>query len=170
MLGHELHVFLNDQCNHRMISDLHPDILVLGPGPKAPKEAGCTLEVLDYFEDRLPILGICLGHQAIGVHFGAVLDHAPQVQHGKKDFICHNHPIFTGLAQPFQIGRYHSLHVHQLPSTLIPIAHSSDGVVQALIHQSKAIVGLQFHPESILCPQGVLLLDNIFHYLMQEPS
>ena len=162
MLGHQLQVFLNDQCTIDQINACQPNILVLGPGPKSPEHAGNLMLILKHFQNHLPILGICLGHQAIALHFGGQVLHAPKVQHGKKDFIQHQHALFEGLSQPFQIGRYHSLQVHQLPACLIPIAYSSDGVIQAMIHQDKAIVGLQFHPESILCPQGLQLLERIF--------
>ncbi len=141
----------NDACTLTDIEALAPTHIVLGPGPGKPQDAGIMMEVIETFVKSIPILGICLGHQALGLYFGATLGHAPLVQHGKASMITHtNTSLFKSLPSPLQVGRYHSLHVFDLPPELQILATSDDGCIQAFYHQQLPIFGIQFHPESIL--------------------
>jgi anthranilate synthase component 2 len=140
-----------------------PDYLVLSPGPGAPAQAGNLLDIVTRCGPRMPTLGVCLGHQAIGQAFGGRVIHAPTLVHGKASPIYHSgHALFQGLPSPFEAGRYHSLVVEgeSLPPELLPIAHAADGELMAMVHGTHPIVGLQFHPESVLTPLGVQVVRN----------
>lgn len=144
-------LFLRDQIVVDDILHFEPTHLILGPGPGSPYEASVMMELIQQVAPQIPILGICLGHQALGVHFGATLGHAKRVCHGKPDMITHTGTdIFSDVPSPTQIGRYHSLHIHSLPDVLTTLATSADGTIQAFKHQTRPIYGIQFHPESIL--------------------
>jgi len=144
----------SDECTVQQIEALAPTHIVLGPGPGTPEKAGIMMDVIERFVHRIPILGICLGHQALGIFFGGTLGHAPQVQHGKPSSVHHtNSSLFTDLPNPLQVGRYHSLQVHSLPSSLQILATSKDGCIQAFAHDTLPCFGVQFHPESILSKQ-----------------
>lgn len=159
----EIRVVRNDAITGQGVLDLAPDHVVLGPGPGTPADAGNLLEIVRTVGPHIPTLGVCLGHQAIGEAFGAKVVHAPALMHGKASAVHHDGKgIFTGLPNPLEAGRYHSLVVDEasLPSDLVALAHSRDGVLMALGHATHPVVGVQFHPESILTPQGVHLLRN----------
>lgn len=138
-----------------------PRLLVISPGPGNPDSAGVTLFAIDYFKDKFPILGVCLGHQAIVQYFGGKIGHAPQVMHGKPSRITHTAKgIFAGLENPLHAGRYHSLCAATLPDCLERTAEF-DGIVMGVQHKSLPIYGVQFHPESILTPAGGKLIENM---------
>ncbi len=138
-----------------------PRLLVISPGPGNPDSAGVTLSAIDYFKDKLPILGVCLGHQAIVQYFGGQIGHAPEVMHGKPSRITHTAKgIFAGLENPLHAGRYHSLCAATLPDCLDRTAEFND-IVMGVQHNSLPIYGVQFHPESILTPAGGKLIENM---------
>lgn len=143
---------------------LRPERLLLSPGPETPLQAGITMAALAHFADKIPVLGICLGHQAIGMHFGARLVKAPEPVHGFTSAVTYEkgHPLFEGLPQPFTVMRYHSLALEGLEGTgLRALGHATDdGSIQVMAHESLPCVGIQFHPESIGTPEGIRLLRN----------
>lgn len=142
-------------------ADFKPGLLVLSPGPGNPDTAGVTLAAIDYFKDKLPIFGVCLGHQAIIQYFGGRIEHAPKVMHGKPSRISHtNTGVFKGLENPLQAGRYHSLCGCRLPDCLETTAEF-EGIVMGIKHKEKPIYGVQFHPESILTPTGGKVIENM---------
>lgn len=160
-LGAEVKVVKNDQISVEEIENMGPKGIVLSPGPGRPEEAGICLEVIEKFRGRVPILGVCLGHQAIGLVFGAKVRRAREILHGKESPIFHQGSgLFAGMSQPFMAGRYHSLVVEEVPEALIVNARSGDGAVMAMHHVVEPIYGVQFHPESILTPEGKSLLRN----------
>lgn len=138
-----------------------PDLLLLSPGPGTPDKAGVTLSALDHFKDKLPIFGVCLGHQSIVQYFGGRVGHAPDVMHGKSSRIIHTSKgVFEGLENPLHAGRYHSLCATELPECLEETA-AYEGVVMGIQHKTLPIYGVQFHPESILTPTGGKIIENI---------
>jgi anthranilate synthase/aminodeoxychorismate synthase-like glutamine amidotransferase len=157
-------VVRNDEVTTDEIEqELKPEKILISPGPGTPDAAGITLDVINRFADSLPILGVCLGHQAIGQHFGGKVVRAPEPVHGKPVEINHDgKTIFDGLSETFKAGRYHSLIVEResLPDCLEISAESPDGLVMGLRHRTKKIEGVQFHPESILTDEGKKLLQN----------
>ncbi len=163
-LGAEMKVYRNDEITVEEIeNDIKPEKILISPGPGTPDSAGISLNVLERFADRLPILGVCLGHQAIGQIFGGKVIRAPQPVHGKPVEIRHDgKTIFADLPQNFEAGRYHSLIVERdnLPDCLEISADSPDGLIMGLRHKTYKIEGVQFHPESILTPEGKKLLQN----------
>ena len=162
-LGQEVKVFRNDKIDIPGIAELNPERIVISPGPGTPDQAGITLRVLKAFESKKPILGVCLGHQAIGQVFGGKVVPAPYLMHGKTSEICHdNRTIFDGLPYQFKATRYHSLMVERktLPKCLEVSATSTDGLIMGLRHRDYPIEGVQFHPESILTSHGKKLLEN----------
>ncbi|HEV2501051.1 MAG TPA: aminodeoxychorismate/anthranilate synthase component II [Terriglobia bacterium] len=162
-LGAEIEVRRNDQTTAGEIERLNPQHIVISPGPKAPDDAGICLEVIRQFAGRKPILGVCLGHQAIGQVFGGKVIRAPQVMHGKTSQIVHDgKTIFSQLPNPFPATRYHSLIVEResLPSCLEISATSPDGLIMGLRHREMQVEGVQFHPESVLTGAGKQLLAN----------
>jgi anthranilate synthase component 2 len=166
-LGEDVRVFRNDKITIAEIEALRPARIVISPGPCTPNEAGISLALIDHFKDRLPILGVCLGHQSIGQVFGGKVVHAKRVMHGKLSQIHHNDTdIFKGLANPFTATRYHSLVVEQdtLPGCLEMTAwtNEEDGTteIMGLRHREYPVYGVQFHPESILTQRGHDLLRN----------
>lgn len=163
-LGAEMLVYRNDEITVEEIeNDLQPEKILISPGPGTPDSAGISLKVLEKFGARLPILGVCLGHQAIGQIFGGKVARAPEPIHGKPVEIRHDgKTIFADLPQNFEAGRYHSLIVERdsLPDCLEISATSPDGLVMGLRHKTYKIEGVQFHPESILTPEGKKLLRN----------
>nr|WP_320133798.1 aminodeoxychorismate/anthranilate synthase component II [uncultured Holophaga sp.] len=159
----EIKVVRNDAMRPAEILELNPDYLVLSPGPGNPSQAGFLLDIVKACGPRIPTLGVCLGEQAIGQAFGGKVVPAPALVHGKSSPIYHNgEGLFAGLPNPLEVGRYHSLMVdpETLPDCLTPLAHSADGVLQALCHKEHPIQGVQFHPESVLTPQGTQMLRN----------
>jgi 4-amino-4-deoxychorismate synthase (2-amino-4-deoxychorismate-forming) component II len=162
-LGAEVEVRRNDQTSVEGIERLRPERIVISPGPKTPTEAGICLEVIQKFTGRVPLLGVCLGHQAIGQAFGGKVIRAPEIKHGKTSLISHDSKtIFGGLPNPFPATRYHSLIVERdsLPSCLEISATSPDGLIMGLRHRQAKTEGVQFHPESVLTDAGKKLLDN----------
>ncbi len=162
-LGAELEVRRNDQVALDEIARLKPERIVISPGPKTPSEAGICLEVIQTFSGQIPILGVCLGHQAIGQAFGGRVIRAPEIMHGKTSSIAHDgKTIFSGLPNPFPATRYHSLIVERdtLPGCLEISATSPDGLIMGLRHKEAKVEGVQFHPESVLTGAGKQLLAN----------
>jgi anthranilate synthase/aminodeoxychorismate synthase-like glutamine amidotransferase len=165
-LGADLEVVRNDQTTVEAIDKQAPERIVISPGPKTPSEAGICLDVIAAFSGRIPILGVCLGHQAIGQAFGGRVIRAPQLMHGKTSEIQHDgKTIFGGLPNPFPATRYHSLIVERenLPDCLEISATTSDGLIMGLRHKHMKVEGVQFHPESILTMAGKQLLGNFLH-------
>ena len=166
-LGAEMEIRRNDEVSADEIeNDLKPEKILISPGPGTPDDAGVSLEVLEKFGEKLPILGVCLGHQAIGQIFGGKVIRAPEPIHGKPVEICHDgKTIFEGLTYRFRAARYHSLVVEResLPDCLEISATSPDGLIMALRHKTLKIEGVQFHPESILTKEGKKLLQNFLN-------
>ncbi|MCF7975522.1 MAG: aminodeoxychorismate/anthranilate synthase component II [Phycisphaerae bacterium] len=138
-----------------------PDLLVISPGPGTPKTAGVTLSAIDYFKDKLPVFGVCLGHQSIVEYFGGTVGHAPEPMHGKPSRLNHQgQSVFQGIENPLQAGRYHSLVATSVPDCLTVTAEF-EGIVMGVQHKTLPIHGVQFHPESILTPAGGKIIENI---------
>jgi len=162
-LGAEMKVVLNDELTVAGIKALGPEKIVISPGPCAPRQAGVSLEAILAFAGKLPILGVCLGHQAIGQAFGGNVVHAKQLMHGKTSQVAHtNVGVFRGLPTPFTATRYHSLAVERemLPDCLEVTAWTEDGEIMGLRHKTMDIEGVQFHPEAILTEHGHAMLKN----------
>ncbi len=164
-LGADLKVIRNDELTVKEIDKLNPEKIILSPGPATPNEAGVCLEVIEYFQDKTPILGICLGHQSIAQVFGGEVVRAKNMMHGKtsKIKVIKNNIMFKDLPNEFTQTRYHSLTVKEetLPSIVIPTARSlDDNEIMALQIKDKPIYGVQFHPESIMSEYGYEILDN----------
>jgi para-aminobenzoate synthetase component II len=162
-LGADLKVVRNDQTTVEAITEQAPERIVISPGPKTPSEAGICLDVITTFAGKIPILGVCLGHQAIGQAFGGDVIRAPELMHGKISQIEHDgKTIFEKLPNPFPATRYHSLIVKRetLPASLEISAFTVDGLIMGLRHKSMKVEGVQFHPESILTHAGKQLLSN----------
>ena len=166
-LGAEMRVVRNDEVSVDEIeNELKPERILISPGPGTPDAAGISLGVIERFADKLPILGVCLGHQAIGQHFGGKVSRAPEPVHGKPVEVTHDgKTIFSDLPATFNAGRYHSLIVERenMPDCLEISATSPDGLVMGLRHRTKKIEGVQFHPESILTEHGRKLLQNFLN-------
>lgn len=159
-------VVRNDQVSIEEIKEEKPTHIILSPGPKTPNESGICIPLLKELGGKIPILGVCLGHQAIAVAFGGRFKEAKAILHGKTAKILHSRdPLFERIPSPFEAMRYHSLAVdpHSLPEELEVIAHAEDGEIMAIKHCSKPIYGVQFHPESILSPSGPTLLKNFLN-------
>ena len=162
-LGAELRVFRNDEITVGEIEGLSPSHLLISPGPCTPREAGISVEAIKHFAGKIPILGVCLGHQSIGYAFGGKVVRAERLMHGKTSMIRHDgRGVFAGLPNPFEAMRYHSLVVEErsLPECLEPTAWSEKDELMGLRHRELKVEGVQFHPESILTPEGNRLLKN----------
>ena len=162
-MGQDLEIRRNDQVTLDEIQDLRPERIVISPGPCTPKEAGISVPLIQRFAGEIPILGVCLGHQAIGAAFGGNVIRAQKIMHGKTSEIQHDgKTIFRGLPQEFVATRYHSLIVERksLPRTIEISAETSDGTIMGLRHRKLRVEGVQFHPESILTSAGFRLLEN----------
>ena len=162
-LGAEVEVRRNDQVTLDEIEAMQPDHIVVSPGPCTPNEAGLSCQIIERFGPRFPILGVCLGHQAIGQVYGGRVIRAPEPMHGKTSLMYHQGKgVFRGLPEPFEANRYHSLIVDDatLPDELEITARTEDGLIMGLRHQSYPVEGVQFHPESIMTPVGKDLLRN----------
>jgi para-aminobenzoate synthetase component II len=162
-MGQELKVFRNDAITLNEIERLAPERIVISPGPGRPENSGIIIQVIGEFSGRIPILGVCLGHQAIGAAFGGDVVSAPQIMHGKTSEIFHDgRTIFKDLASPFRATRYHSLVVSPLniPDCLEISAKTGDGIIMGLRHRELIVEGVQFHPESILTDIGMKLISN----------
>lgn len=160
----DVKVVRNDKITVEEVEALSPSHIVISPGPGYPSSAGISVPLIRSLAGEIPILGVCLGHQAIGEAFGAAIVHAPSLMHGKADRIqiCPESPLFQGLPSEIKVGRYHSLMVDKtsLPEMLEEIAVSPDGCVMALAHRQMPVYGIQFHPESILTPDGIKIIQN----------
>jgi anthranilate synthase/aminodeoxychorismate synthase-like glutamine amidotransferase len=162
-LGAEITVRRNDEVTLAEIEALHPDQIVISPGPCTPNEAGLSCQIIETFGPRIPLLGVCLGHQAIGQVYGGRVMRAPEPMHGKTSLIYHHgQGVLRGLPEPFEANRYHSLIVESatLPKELEVTARTVDGLIMGLRHVTYPIEGVQFHPESIMTPTGKDLLRN----------
>ena len=163
----DIKVVRNDKITIEEIEKMNPERIVISPGPKSPKEAGICLDVIKKFASAIPILGICLGHQCIGEAFGATIDHAKKIFHGKQSLVTHTGTsVFTGIDSPVKVARYHSLAVKEetLPEELVVTARSEDNEIMAMEHREYPIFGLQFHPESVMTPQGLQMIENFINY------
>jgi anthranilate synthase component II len=161
--GHETTVVRSDAAGAAELAEQGPEAVILSPGPGRPESAGCFLQMVDAVDDGTPVLGVCLGHQAIGAAFGGPVVRAPEPVHGKASLVYHEgRGILAGLPSPFEAGRYHSLVVDRgaLPAELVVTAETEDGLVMAVEHRSLPRFGVQFHPESILTPYGPQIVEN----------
>jgi anthranilate synthase/aminodeoxychorismate synthase-like glutamine amidotransferase len=165
-LDRDVEVARNDRFDPDEMVAKRPAAIVVSPGPGRPERAGRTLEAIAAAErEDIPLLGVCLGHQAIAALHGGVVERAPAPRHGKTSPVLHDGAgLFAGMTNPFEAGRYHSLVVREegLPVNLAITARTPDGLVMALAHRSKRVFGVQFHPESVLTPEGETLLANFF--------
>ena len=162
-LGEDVHTYRNDEITLEKITALKPDRICISPGPCTPNEAGVSVPLLQNFAGKLPILGVCLGHQSIGAAFGGKIIRAQQVMHGKTSVIHHTGTgVFKNIPNPYTVIRYHSLAIERssLPDCLEVTAWTEDGEIMAVRHKEFAIEGVQFHPESILSEYGHALLKN----------
>ncbi len=167
-LGAAVRVVRNDKITLEEIEALTPSGIVISPGPGQPRDAGISIEVVRRFGPRLPLLGVCLGHQCLGVGFGAVVGRAPTIMHGKSSAVHHNGDgLFQGLPNPFSAIRYHSLTVFRdtLPETLEVTAWTDDGLVMGLKHREYGALGIQFHPESFMTDCGKEILKNFLEQI-----
>ncbi len=172
-LGAEVLVRRNDAISVEEIEALAPEAIFLSPGPCSPKEAGVTVAVIRHFYQTIPMMGVCLGHQAIGYAFGAEVVRAGRVMHGKTSPILNDgQTIFEGLPSPLTAGRYHSLIVDResLPPCLKITAETAEGEIMGLRHETYPVEGIQFHPESILTPQGKRIIRNFLNMLPGKES
>jgi len=163
LLGADVQVYRNDEISVEQALAFRPSHLCISPGPGRPDDAGLSLQMLAAFERRVPILGVCLGHQSLVQHFGGRIVSADRLMHGKTSMIGHDgRTIFEGLSQPFQAGRYHSLAAEpaSLPPVLEVSARSEQGEIMGVRHRELPVEGVQFHPESVLTPEGNRLLGN----------
>ena len=162
-LGQETRVVRNDEMSVEEMRRLQPQAIVISPGPCTPAEAGCSVEVIRSFHQTVPVLGICLGHQAIGAAFGGLIARASEPRHGRTSSIAHDGTgLFQGLPAPLTVCRYHSLIIEEktLPPELHVTARTADGTIMALQHATAPLFGLQFHPEAALTEHGYAMLAN----------
>jgi anthranilate synthase/aminodeoxychorismate synthase-like glutamine amidotransferase len=163
----DVKVYRNNKITLDEIDALHPEKIVISPGPCTPKEAGISCDAIIRFGARIPILGVCLGHQSIGAAYGGSIVRAPSIMHGKLSQVTHDsQTIFRDVKNPFAAMRYHSLVIdpQSLPQELTVSARTADGVIMAVRHKSFPVEGVQFHPESILAEEGKHLLENFLNY------
>ena len=168
----DIKVVRNDEYSVKEIEEMKPEALILSPGPGRPAEAGICIEAIRYFAGKLPILGICLGHQAICEAFGGEVSYAKELMHGKKKTIytVGKSPLFEGLGDNFQAARYHSLAAvrEKLPDVLRVTAEAEDGEIMAVEHTEYPIFGVQFHPESVMTPDGKVMVENFMRVAEQR--
>jgi anthranilate synthase/aminodeoxychorismate synthase-like glutamine amidotransferase len=163
LTGNECIVLRNDETSLEALAALQPERLIISPGPQTPNESGISMEAIRFFHHKIPVLGICLGHQALGVFFGAPLQHSPAPMHGMQSIVKHSgHPLFQDIPETFEVMRYHSLCIDISAHTqLSPLAVASDdGVLMAFCHRDLPLTGIQFHPESIGTPHGQQIICN----------
>jgi anthranilate synthase/aminodeoxychorismate synthase-like glutamine amidotransferase len=167
-LGAEVRVFRNDRIGLEEIGELAPEAIFLSPGPCSPKEAGITVEAIRRYHQRFPMLGVCLGHQAIGYAFGGNIVRAERLMHGKTSTIrSDGKTIYRGVPNPFVAGRYHSLIMEKssIPDCLMVTAETEEGEIMGIRHREYPVEGIQFHPESILTPNGKRIIKNFLEGL-----
>ena len=170
-LGADLTVYRNDKITVDEIRRLAPERIVISPGPGFPIDAGLSLDVIRQLGAQIPLLGICLGHQAIGEAYGGVVVHAPELMHGKTSMIYHDgDTIMSDIPNPFEATRYHSLIVEEetLPDCLMVTARTATGEIMGIRHKEHPVIGVQFHPESILTYHGMQMLGNFLSYQPME--
>ncbi len=161
--GAEVLVYRNDEIGQDQALELEPTHLVISPGPGRPEDAGVSLAMIDVFAEKVPMLGVCLGHQCLVSHFGGEIVRAERLMHGKTSMVKHdNKTVFEGLAEPFEAGRYHSLCAarESLPDCLELTAQTVRGEIMGVRHKELPLEGVQFHPESVLTPEGDKLMNN----------
>lgn len=170
----DIEVYRNDKITPDEIEDLNPEAIILSPGPGRPEDAGICVDTVKKFHDKIPILGVCLGHQAICVAFGGKISYASKLMHGKSSIAKLNKdPIFKCLNDEITVGRYHSLSLVEttLPKDLRIISKTTDGgEIMAVKHEKYDIYGLQFHPESILTPDGITIIENFINKIIREDN
>lgn len=170
----DIEVYRNDKITPDEIEDLNPEAIILSPGHGRPEDAGICVDTVKKFHDKIPILGVCLGHQAICVAFGGKISYASKLMHGKSSIAKLNKdPIFKGLNDEITVGRYHSLSLVEttLPKDLRIISKTTDGgEIMAVKHEKYDIYGLQFHPESILTPDGITIIENFINKIIREDN
>jgi len=169
-LGEDIRVFRNDKITIPEIQNLNPDRVVISPGPCTPKEAGISIKVIQHFAGKIPILGVCLGHQSIGAAYGAEIVNAPRLMHGKTSMIYHDgKTVFKDIPNPFEATRYHSLIIKKetLSDDFEITAWTDQDEIMGIRHKIFAIEGIQFHPESILTKEGKNLLRNFLKLKVQ---
>jgi anthranilate synthase/aminodeoxychorismate synthase-like glutamine amidotransferase len=162
-LGHELLVFRNDRITIEEVAVIHPDRIVISPGPGRPEQAGVSCDIIRNFGKDIWTLGVCLGHQSIGHVFGVPVKSAPEIMHGKTSWVVHDdRDVHKGLPNPFPAMRYHSLALMQedLPDFLSPTARALEGTLMGIRHKEWKLIGVQYHPESFLTVQGPVILKN----------
>jgi anthranilate synthase/aminodeoxychorismate synthase-like glutamine amidotransferase len=167
VLGAEVQVKRNDEIDLAGIEALNPERILVSPGPCSPSEAGISVEVIRHFGARLPVFGVCLGHQSIGQAYGGKVVRAEQLMHGKTSPIHHDDTsVFTGMPNPFNATRYHSLIVEKssLPDCLRVTAWTAEGEIMGLAHKTLPVFGVQFHPESVLTEEGMRLMKNFLDF------
>ena len=168
----DIRVIRNDACTPEEIEAMKPDAIVISPGPGKPSEAGICIEAIRYFKDKVPILGVCLGHQAICEAFGGTVSYAKELMHGKCSVvqILEESPLFKNLETEMQVARYHSLAAIRdtLPEELKVTAVTDDGEIMAVEHRDYPVYGLQFHPESVLTPKGMTLIENFLNISKEQ--
>ncbi|MCC8160386.1 MAG: aminodeoxychorismate/anthranilate synthase component II [Oscillospiraceae bacterium] len=159
----DIEVYRNDKITVDAVLAKNPSHIILSPGPGFPKDAGICVDLIKAAEN-IPILGVCLGHQSIGEAFGGRIVHAPRIMHGKRDYVTVNMdcPVFKGLGKTVEAGRYHSLVIEEesLPACLEITARSDDGCIMGVKHRDRPVFGIQFHPESVLTPNGMKMIEN----------
>lgn len=168
----DIRVIRNDDCTVEEIEAMKPEAIILSPGPGKPKDAGICIEAIRYFKGKVPIFGVCLGHQAICEAFGATVGYAKELMHGKKKEIEKNGigRLFAGMPEHFPAARYHSLAVEEetLPKELVVTARCEDGEVMAVEHEKYDIFGVQFHPESVMTPEGRQMIENFMEVVKHD--
>jgi anthranilate synthase/aminodeoxychorismate synthase-like glutamine amidotransferase len=166
VLGADVRVYRNDALGVEQALELDPTHLVISPGPGRPDDAGSSLAMIGAFAGKIPVLGVCLGHQSIVQHFGGEIVGAAALMHGKTSLVEHDgEAIYRGIPSPFEVGRYHSLAARRdhLPADLVVTARTRDGEIMGVRHRRLAVEGVQFHPESVLTPEGPKLLENFLY-------
>jgi anthranilate synthase/aminodeoxychorismate synthase-like glutamine amidotransferase len=159
--GAEVRVERNDAISPDEAEGWSPTHVVVSPGPGTPAEAGVSEAVIERLAGRIPVLGVCLGHQVIVDMFGGEVGRASRLMHGKSDMVTHDgSPLYDGIPSPFEAGRYHSLAALEVPGMLVVTARTTDGEVMGVRHRERAVHGVQFHPESVLTPEGRRLVEN----------
>lgn len=163
-LGQKCLVFKNDEISTEKIKRLKPSKIIISPGPKRPEDAGISNRVVQKFYTKIPILGVCLGHECIGQIFSSIIVHAKEIMHGKTSKINHNRDkLFKNVKNPFQAARYHSLVIDQTPKEFDLIAWTDDKEIMAIKHKIYPLYGVQFHPESFLTPEGKKIMKNFLY-------
>ena len=167
--NHKVMVYRNNiefENFKKTVQKMNPRLIVISPGPSSPKDAGISIEAIKFYAGKIPVFGVCLGHQAIIEAFGGIVGKAPQVFHGKSSKIIHdNKTIYKNLENPLQVGRYHSLLGLKIPEELIVSAETDNGIVMGVRHKNFFVEGVQFHPESILTPSGSFMIENLLEEL-----